>query len=103
MWVRMTAYDSSGFNTFIMKSTGSTHSYLLDYKNGTTELRIIPYTSNSPTTNIVATTTLSLNTWYHIAYVRDNSVTSNQMKIYKDGTQVASIVTGKVTCVRYNS
>lgn len=83
-WVYMTAYEGGGFNTFLMKTDGTNTDWQLDYKNATTELRFIPYVSGSANTSAgVVTTTLSLNTWYHIAVSRDGS---NYLRIFKDGT-----------------
>lgn len=83
-WVYMTAYESSGFNTFLMKTNGTNQDYQLDYKNGSTELRFIPYVSNSAETSAaVATATLALRTWHHIAVTRDGS---NDLRLFHNGS-----------------
>ena len=83
-WVYMTAYESTGFNTFLMKTDGTNTDWQLDYKDTSTQLRFIPYVSGSANvTDGIVTTTLSLYTWYHIAVSRDGS---NNLRIFKDGT-----------------
>ena len=83
-WVYMTAYEGTGFNTFLMKSDGTNNDWQLDYKNGSTELRFIPYVSSSANTSAaVATATLALNTWHHIAVSRDGS---NDLRLFHNGS-----------------
>ena len=83
-WVYMTAYEGTGFNTFLMKSDGTTNDWQFDYKNGTTQLRFIPYVSSSPETSAaVATATLGLRKWHHIAVSRDGS---NNIRLFHNGS-----------------
>ena len=83
-WVFMTAYEGTGFNTFLMKSDGTNNDWQLDYKNGTTQIRFIPYVSNSAETSAaVATATLNLNQWHHIAVSRDGS---NNLRLFHNGS-----------------
>ncbi|MDB4349944.1 LamG domain-containing protein [bacterium] len=83
-WVYMTAYEGTGFNTFLMKTDGTNNDWQLDYKNGSTELRFIPYVSSSAETSAgVATATLALNTWHHIAVSRDGN---NDLRLFHNGS-----------------
>ena len=82
-WVYMTAYESTGFNTFLMKTDGTNVDWQLDYKDTSTQLRFIPYVSGTPDTSSgVVTTTLSLNQWYHVAVSRDSS---NNLRMFLNG------------------
>ena len=71
--VRVLYDDRESANT----STGT----VLLYTNGTTLY------FNSQQANRISGATLSANTWYHIAVVRDSS---NDVKMYLDGTQIGS-------------
>lgn len=83
-WVYMTAYEGGGFNTFFYKSDGTNVDWQFDYKDTSTELRFIPYVSGSANTSAgVATATLSLNTWHHVAASRDGS---NNLRLFLDGS-----------------
>ena len=83
LWVYMTAYESTGFNTFIMPSESAGPDWQLDYKNGSSELRWLPYHSATPdtTTLNVSGVTMKLNVWYHIAVVRSG----NFLSMYLNG------------------
>ena len=83
-WVYMTAYESTGFDTILMKSDGVALDWQFDYKNSANQLRFIPYVSNTPDTSSgVATATLGLNQWHHVAASRDGS---NNLRIFHNGT-----------------
>ena len=83
VWVYMTAYESTGFNTFLNKTDGTNNDWQFDYKNTSTELRFIPYVSGSANTSAgVATTTLDLDTWHHVAVSRDGS---NNLRLFHNG------------------
>tara|TARA_X000001316_G_C922419_1_gene37769 strand:- start:4675 stop:7248 length:2574 start_codon:yes stop_codon:yes gene_type:complete len=83
LWVYMTAYESTGFNTFIMPSESAGPDWQLDYKNGSSELRWLPYHGAAPdtTTLNVSGVTMNLNVWYHIAVVRSG----NFLSMYLNG------------------
>lgn len=53
-------------------------------------------TATYTTTTITGTTTISANTWYHFALVRNGTATGN-MKIYLNGSSEASSATGITT------
>ncbi len=83
-WVYMTAYESTGFDTILMKSDGVALDWQFDYKNSANQLRFIPYVSGTPDTSSgVATATLGLNQWHHVAASRDGS---NNLRIFHNGT-----------------
>ena len=84
-WVYMTAYEGTGFQMFLHKGGNNSNAWHFDYKNGTTELRFLPYVSNV-NASITATTTLNLNQWYHVAAVRNG----NTIVLYKNGKAVSS-------------
>ena len=82
LWVYMTAYESTGFNTFIMPSASASPDWQLDYKHSTTQLRWLPYHSGTPDTSTLnVTQTLYTNQWYHIAVIRSG----NFLSMYLNG------------------
>jgi len=81
MWAR---FDSvSGVRVLYddRESANTATGTILLYTNGTT----LYY--NSQQANRISGATLAINTWYHIAVVRDSS---NDIKMYLDGTQIGS-------------
>jgi len=49
-----------------------------------TSTRVLSWWLNTPSNNVVGTTSISLNTWYHVALVRSGSA-SNNVKLYLNG------------------
>jgi|10_taG_2_1085330.scaffolds.fasta_scaffold00266_19 hypothetical protein len=78
-WVNFAGWESTGFNTLAW--IGSVQ---LDYKNTSNELRVYCY--GSSTHSIIATWTASLNSWHHVAIVRNGT----DLKLYLDGSQLGA-------------
>ena len=94
-WVRWNALPVSGqFQAFVGQSDANSNvvwMFTLYNNAGTYTFRFlqIPVSGGAMTIDITNTTTLSANTWYHIALVRSG----NSWYMFKNGTQFGSTAT----------
>lgn len=80
---------NDGFHTFYIQSAvGGANSIQLDYKSSTNEIRFITYVSGSVGGVNSQSWSPSINTWYHLAFVRH----SGGLSIFVDGTELGSPV-----------
>lgn len=84
-WVRQTTSDINYHGIFVCDDTSAARGLLLFLDQTTGYLRFSAFTGSTshPVSDSVA---LTLNTWYHVAAVRDGS----NLRLYKNGVQVNS-------------
>lgn len=84
-WVMRVNSDINYHGIFVCDDTSATRGLLLILQNTTGYLRFAAFTGS--TGNVCSdSVALTLNTWYHVAAVRDGS----NLRLYKNGVQVGS-------------
>ncbi len=86
LWINFFSFNTIGIDTIYWKGGDSNNGLQIDYNNSTNELRLIPYQSSSAVLTCVESWTPSINSWYHIAAVRNDTL----LELFVDGISIGS-------------